>query len=136
THLGDRPTLELFGRQMDLAREIFALGKPTVVLLLNGRPLAIQELLENADAVIERWYLGQETGTAAADVLFGRVNPGGGLPVTFARSAGHLLVFYNHKPTARRGYLLDDISPLLPFGFGLSYTTFDISEPRLVNPTI
>ena len=136
THLGDRPTLELFGRQMDLARQIFALGKPTVVLLLNGRPLAIQDLLENADAVIEGWYLGQETGNAVADVLFGRANPGGRLPVTFARSAGHLPVFYNHKPTARRGYLLDDISPLLPFGFGLSYTTFEMSAPRLVNPTI
>ncbi|MCC5995879.1 MAG: glycoside hydrolase family 3 C-terminal domain-containing protein [Oceanicaulis sp.] len=135
-HLGDRPTLELFGQQMDLAREIFALGKPTVVLLLNGRPLAIQELLEEADAVIEGWYLGQETGNAVADVVFGAVNPGGRLPVTFARSAGHLPVFYNQKPTARRGYLLDDVSPLFPFGFGLSYTTFEISEPRFDRPTI
>jgi beta-glucosidase len=135
-HLGDRPTLELFGQQMDLAREIFALGKPTVVLLLNGRPLAIQELLEEADAVIEGWYLGQETGHAVADVVFGAVNPGGRLPVTFARSAGHLPVFYNHKPTARRGYLLDDVGPLLPFGFGLSYTTFEISEPRFQRSTI
>lgn len=135
-HLGDRATLELVGQQMDLARAIFALDKPTVVLLLNGRPLAIQELVDEADALIEGWYLGQETGNAVADVLFGRANPGGRLPVTLPRSVGHLPVFYNHKPSARRGYLLDDVSPLFPFGFGLSYTTFDISAPRLVNPGI
>ncbi len=135
-HLGDRPDLSLFGQQMDLAREIFALNKPTIVLLLNGRPLAVGELVEEADALIEGWYLGQETGHAVADVVLGEVNPGGKLPVTFARSAGHLPVFYNHKPTARRGYLLDDVSPLFPFGYGLSYTTFDISAPRFENATI
>lgn len=135
-HLGDRADLQLVGQQMDLARAIFALNKPTVVLLLNGRPLAVTELLEDADALIEGWYLGQETGHAVADVLFGRVNPGGRMPVTVPRSVGHLPVFYNHKPSARRGYLFDDVTPLLPFGFGLSYTTFDISEPRLAAPAI
>ena len=130
-HLGDRSELGLIGQQEDLARAIFALGKPTVVLLLNGRPLAVNLLAEKADALIEGWYLGQETGHAVADVLFGRTRPGGKLPVTIARAAGQLPMFYNRKPTARRGYLFGDTSPLYPFGFGLSYTTFDISAPRL-----
>ena len=136
SHLGDRADLQLVGQQMDLARAIFALNKPTIVLLLNGRPLAVGELVEEADALIEGWYLGQETGNAVADVLFGRVNPGGKLPVTIPRSVGQLPVFYNHKPTARRGYLFDETSPLFPFGYGLSYTSFDMSAPRLVQPTI
>ncbi|MFN3353411.1 MAG: glycoside hydrolase family 3 N-terminal domain-containing protein [Brevundimonas sp.] len=135
-HLGDRDTLELFGQQMDLARAIFALNKPTIVLLLNGRPLAVTELAERADALIEGWYLGQETGHAVADVLLGRVNPGGKLPVTIPRGVGQLPMFYNHKPTSRRGYLLGDTSPLFPFGYGLSYTTFDMSAPRLARDTI
>lgn len=135
-HLGDRASLQLFGQQMDLAREIFALGKPTIVVLLNGRPLAVTELAEEADALIEGWYLGQETGNAVADVVLGHVNPGGHLPVTVARSVGQLPVFYNHKPSARRGYLFDEEAPLYPFGYGLSYTTFDISAPRLVDDTI
>jgi beta-glucosidase len=135
-HLGDRASIDLIGQQNDLARAIFALGKPTVVLLLNGRPLAVPLLAERADALIEGWYLGQETGHAVADVLFGRASPGGKLPVTIARSAGQLPLFYNAKPTARRGYLFDESTPLFPFGFGLSYTTFDISAPRVLNPTV
>lgn len=130
-HLGDMDTLDLIGQQNDLARAIFALGKPTVVFLLNGRPMSVNLLAEKADALIEGWYMGQETGWAAADILFGRANPGGKLPVTIARSVGQLPVYYNYKPTARRGYLAGDTSPLFPFGFGLSYTTFDISAPRL-----
>ena len=135
-HLGDRSDLQLVGQQMDLAREIFALGKPTIVLLLNGRPLAVTELAENADALLEGWYLGQETGNAVADVVLGHVNPGGHLPVSFAREVGQLPVFYNHKPSARRGYLFGDTSPLYPFGYGLSYTSFDISAPRFERDTI
>lgn len=131
-HLGDRDSLDLVGQQNDLARAIFALGKPTVVLLLNGRPLSVNLLAEKADALVEGWYLGQETGNAAADVLFGRANPGGKLPVSIARDVGQLPIYYNRKPTARRGYLFDRAtSPLYPFGFGLSYTSFDISAPRL-----
>jgi beta-glucosidase len=80
--------------------------------------------------------LGQETGRAVADVLFGTACPGGKLPITFPRSAGHLPAYYNYKPSARRGYLYDDISPLYPFGFGMSYTTFRFGEPRLESPTI
>ncbi|AQR61464.1 beta-glucosidase [Brevundimonas sp. LM2] len=135
-HLGDRASLELIGQQNDLARAIFALGKPTVVVLLNGRPLSVNLLAEEADALVEGWYLGQETGHAVADVLFGTVNPGGKLPVSIARNVGQLPIFYNHKPTSRRGYLFDQTSPLYPFGFGLSYTTFDISAPRLAKATI
>ncbi len=136
THMGDRASLDLIGQQEDLARAIFALGKPTVVILLNGRPLSVNYLAEKAPALIEGWYLGQETGNAVADVVFGRENPGGKLPVSFARHVGQLPVFYNHKPTARRGYLFETTKPLYPFGYGLSYTRFDISEPRLARPTI
>lgn len=135
-HLGDRASLELIGQQNDLAREIFALGKPTVVILLNGRPLAVNYLAEKAPALIEGWYLGQETGNAVADVVFGRANPGGKLPVSIARSVGQLPVFYNHKPTARRGYLFDTTAPLYPFGYGLSYTKFDISAPRIARSAV
>jgi beta-glucosidase len=136
THLGDRSSLDLIGQQEDLARAILALHKPTVVILLNGRPLSVNYLAENAPALIEAWYLGQETGHAVADVLFGRVDPGGKLPVTIPRSVGQLPVFYDHKPTARRGYLFDTTKPLYPFGYGLSYTSFDISAPRVLTPTI
>ena len=130
SHLGDRASLDLIGQQEDLARAVLALGKPTVVLLLNGRPLSVNYLAENAPALIEGWYLGQETGNAVADVLFGRAAPGGKLPVSIARSVGQLPIYYNHKPTARRGYLFDTTSPLYPFGYGLSYTSFAVSAPR------
>lgn len=136
THLGDRASLDLIGQQEELAKAILALHKPTVVLLLNGRPLSVNYLAEHAPALLEGWYLGQETGHAVADVLFGRVNPGGKLPVTIPRSVGQLPVFYDHKPTSRRGYLFDTTKPLYPFGYGLSYTSFDISAPRVLTPTI
>jgi len=136
-HLGDRNSLDLVGQQNDLARAIFDLGKPTIVFLLNGRPLSINLLAERADAIVEGWYLGEQTGNAAADILFGRANPGGKLPVSIARGVGQLPVFYNRKPTARRGYLFDEkTSPLYPFGFGLSYTRFEISAPRLAKASI
>jgi beta-glucosidase len=126
----------MVGQQEDLARAILALHKPTVVVLLNGRPLSVNYLAQNAPALLEGWYLGQETGHGVADVLFGKVNPGGKLPVTIARSVGQLPVFYNHKPTSHRGYLFDTTAPLYPFGYGLSYTHFDISAPRVVTPAI
>ncbi len=130
-HLGDRDSLDLIGQQDDLANAMFALGKPVVVVLINGRPLSVNNVSAKANALIEGWYLGQETGTAMADILFGDANPGGHLPVTIARSVGQLPMFYNYKPSAHRGYLFDTTKPLFPFGFGLSYTTFDISAPRL-----
>jgi len=136
THLGDRSSLDLVGQQEDLARAVLALHKPTIVVLLNGRPLSVNYLAQKAPALLEGWYLGQETGHAVSDILFGRVNPGGKLPVSIPRSVGQLPVFYNHKPTSRRGYLFDTTAPLYPFGYGLSYTSFDVSAPRVLTPTI
>ncbi len=135
-HLGDRTSLEMVGRQEALVKTLLATGKPVIALLFNGRPLSIPFLSENVPAIFECWYLGQETGYAVADVLFGDYNPGGKLPITIPRSVGHLPDFYNYKPSARRGYLFDDISPLYPFGFGLSYTTFAFKHLRLEKKTI
>ena len=130
-HMGDRARLDLVGRQNELAQALLATGKPVIVLLFNGRPLAINELAAQAPVIFECWYLGQETGRAVAEVLFGGYNPGGKLPITIPRSAGHLPAYYNYKPMARRGYLFDDVTPLYPFGFGLSYTTFALTGVRL-----
>jgi beta-glucosidase len=131
SHLGDRADIGLIAQQDELARAMFAMGKPVVVVLINGAPLSIPEVAEKANAVLEGWYPGQEGGTALADILFGDSNPGGKLPVTIARSSGQLPMFYNQKPSAHRGYLFASKEPLFPFGFGLSYTTFDISPPHL-----
>jgi beta-glucosidase len=123
-HRGDRTSLDLVGRQMDLARAVLAAGRPTIVLLIHGSPLAITELARAAPAILDGFYLGEETGTAVAEVLFGDVSPAGRLPVTVPRSVGSLPAYYNYKPSARRLYLFEDPGPLWPFGFGLSYTTF------------
>jgi len=131
THMGDRADLELFGMQNQLAEAIIELGKPVTVVLINGRPISITMLSEKAKAILECWYLGQELGNAVADVVFGNYNPGGKLPISVPRSAGHLPAYYNYKPSARRGYLADDISPLYSFGFGLSYTSFNFSNLRI-----
>ena len=123
-HLGDRSSLGLLGNQDELVEEMLKLKKPVVVFLLHGRPNAINYITENVTAILEGWYLGQEGGNAAADVLFGNYNPGGKLPLSVPRSVGQLPVFYNPKPTARRGYIDGEKTPLYPFGWGLSYTTF------------
>jgi len=136
SHMGDRASLDLIGRQEELVKAMLATGKPVVVLLYHGRPNSINYLVQHVPVIFECWYLGQENGHAVADVLFGDVNPGGKLPITIPRSAGHLPVFYNYKPSARRGYLFDDISPLYAFGYGLSYTTFAIQNVRLEKKTI
>jgi beta-glucosidase len=135
-HLGDRPSLDLVGQQDELFDAVAATGKPVVVLLFSGRPASIRRIAERADAILELWYLGQETGSAVANVLFGDVNPGGKLPITIPRSAGHVPAYYNHKPSARRGYLFDSVAPLFPFGFGLSYTTFAFENLRLEKEAI
>jgi beta-glucosidase len=135
-HLGDRASLELVGRQEELVRAMLNTGKSVVVLLFNGRPLSINYISERVPAVLECWYLGQETGHAVAEALFGDFNPSGKLPISVPRSAGHIPAFYNHKPSARRGYLFDDVSPLYPFGYGLSYTTFAFTNARLEESTI
>ena len=135
-HLGDRQKLDLIGEQNALASRLFATGKPVVVVLLNGGPLAATYLEANAPAIVEGWYLGQETGNAVADVVLGRANPGGKLPVSIPRNESQLPIFYNHKPTARRGYLFESTAPLYPFGYGLSYTSFDVGAPQLTKSTI
>jgi beta-glucosidase len=135
-HMGDRASLDLIGRQEELVQAMLATGKPVVALLYNGRPLSINYLAQNIPVIFECWYLGQENGHAVADVLFGDVNPSGKLPISIPRSAGHLPVFYNYKPSARRGYLFDDVSPLYAFGYGLSYTTFAIGNIRLEKKTV
>lgn len=131
THLGDRTDLQMVGLQNELIDALAKTGKPIIAFLFNGKPLAINNVIEKVPTIFESWYLGQETGYAVADVLFGEVNPGGKLPISFPRSVGHIPAYYNYKPTARRGYLFDDVSPLFAFGYGLSYTTFDISAPTL-----
>jgi len=130
-HLGDRTDLDLVGRQNELVTALVAIGKPVIALLFNGRPLSINHLVQQVPAILECWYLGQEGGRAVAEVLFGDVNPGGKLPISIPRSVGQLPIFYNHKPSARRGFLWDDAKPLFPFGYGLSYTRFEIRKVRL-----
>jgi beta-glucosidase len=135
-HMGDRASLKLFGKQNDLVRAIVETGKPVVALLFTGRPYAITYLDAHAAGILQCWYLGQETGRAVAEVLFGDHNPSGKLPISLPRSVGHLPCYYNYKPSARRGYLFDDVSPLYPFGFGRSYTTFAFSNVRLTQSLI
>ncbi len=130
-HLGDRTSLDLVGEQNELFAALKATGKPVVVCAINGRPPSYPAVVEGCNALLECWYPGQEGGTAMADILFGDVNPGAKMPVTVARDAGQVPVFYNRKPSARRGYVFEEISPLFPFGYGLSYTRFDIGKPRL-----
>ncbi|HZL79161.1 MAG TPA: glycoside hydrolase family 3 N-terminal domain-containing protein, partial [Candidatus Limnocylindrales bacterium] len=135
-HMGDRTSLELTGQQQELVAAMLSTGKPVIVFLFNGSPLSIQYLHENVPAIFECWYPGQEGGHALADILFGDYNPNGKLPITIPRSAGHIPAFYNHKPSARRGYIFDDVSPLYPFGFGLSYTSFSFKNVRLAKKKI
>ena len=135
-HAGDRTDIELVGDQKALADAMFSLGKPVVTVLINGRPLGVDGVAEKTNALVEGWYLGQEGGTAMADILFGDVNPSGKLPVTLARNVGQLPLVYNHKPSALRNYLFDTTEPLYPFGHGLSYTQFEIAAPRLSEETI
>ncbi|HET9803972.1 MAG TPA: glycoside hydrolase family 3 N-terminal domain-containing protein [Candidatus Acidoferrum sp.] len=135
-HLGDRLSLDLLGNQDDLAKQIVATGKPVVALLLHGRPNSINYVAENVPAILDGWYLGQEGGTAAADVIFGDYNPGGKLPITVPRSVGQLPDYYYQKPSAKRGFVDGPVTPLFPFGWGLSYTTFKYSNLKLAQDSI
>jgi beta-glucosidase len=130
-HLGDRDDLNLLGQQDELVKQLLATGKPVVVVLIHGRPNSIEYVAANAPAILDGWYLGQEGGTAMADVLFGDYNPAGRLPITVPRNVGQLPDYYYSKPTAKRGYLFSDKSPLYPFGYGLSYTTFRYGAPKV-----
>jgi beta-glucosidase len=129
-----RSSLTLPGCQEDLARRVQAMGKPVILVLMNGRPLAISWEAENIPAILETWFLGQQSGNAIADVLFGDYNPSGRLPITFPRATGQVPIYYSHKNTGRpfdpklhfsSQYMDLSSTPLYPFGFGLSYTTFD-----------
>jgi len=140
-----RTSLELPGRQLDLVKAIHATGKPLVVVLMNGRPLTINWIAENAPAILETWFAGTQAGHAIADLLFGDVNPGGKLPVTFPRSVGQIPIYYNHKNTGRppdannkytSKYLDSPVTPLFPFGYGLSYTRFKFANLQLSAPSI
>jgi beta-glucosidase len=131
-HIGDNMTLDLFGQQNKLVKEIVALGKPVVVYLMNGRPLSVNYISRNVPAIIEGWYMGQETGNAAADIIFGDVNPSGKLTITIPKSVGQLPMYYNFKPSAQiNEYLSMDNKPLWYFGYGLSYTSFRQTNLRL-----
>ena len=140
-----RASIELPGAQLRLAQALHATGVPTVVVLMNGRPLALQWLHDNVPAIVETWYLGVEGGPATADVLFGDYNPGGKLPVTFPRATGQVPIYYAHKNTVAAlkqdnkyssKYIDIPWTPLYPFGHGLSYTTFTVSAPRLDKTTL
>jgi beta-glucosidase len=104
--------------------------------MIHGRPLAINYIEEKVPAILDGWYLGQEGGTAVADVLFGDYNPGGHLPITVPRSVGQLPDYYYQKPSAKRGFVDGSVTPLFPFGWGLSYSTFQYSNLRLSPATI
>ena len=141
-HLGDRDSLDLIGTQDALIRAVVETGTPTVVFLINGRPLSINYAAEHVPAILEGWYLGQEGGTAAARVLFGDVNPGGKLPISFPLNVGELPDYYNRKPSLNRSYLfhgpadhipglINGRAVLFPFGWGLSYTTFKFDNVRV-----
>jgi len=134
----NRSTLDLPGVQQQLVERVHAVGKPTVAVLMNGRPLSVPWMAQHVPAIVESWYLGVEHGNAVADVLFGAVNPSGKLPVTFPRTVGQVPIYYNHKNTGRPGdekerytsrYIDLPLTPLYPFGHGLSYTTFTYSAP-------
>ncbi len=130
----DRATLQLSGKQLKLAKEIKKNGKPIIVIYVNGSPIAEPWLQQNAAAILETWEAGNFAGQAAAEVLFGEINPSGKLPVTIPRSVGQLQMVYNHKPsTYKHKYHTEKKTPLHEFGFGLSYTTYQYSAPRLSN---
>jgi beta-glucosidase len=135
-HPGDRDNLDLLGNQDDLVKAILATGKPTVVFLQHGRPNSINFIAEHVPAILEGWYLGQEGGTAIADVLFGDYNPGGKLPITVPRSVGQLPDYYYQKPSAKREYLGTTPQPLFPFGWGLSYSIFKYANVHAVPEAI
>lgn len=132
----DSADLRLPGVQEELARAIFATGKPVAVVLITGRPYALSALAESANAILEAWLPGEEGGAAVADILFGDENPGGKLPITFPRSVGQVPIYYNAKPSGTKShwyvdYISEKVTPLFPFGHGLSYSSFEYSDLRM-----
>jgi len=136
-----RSEIDLPGKQEELIERIKAIGKPFVVVLFNGRPLTLEGVEGPSPAILEAWFPGVQAGNAVADVLFGKVNPGGKLPVSFPRRIGQVPIYYNHEPTGRpcdtgskwnsRYRDIPSCDPQYAFGYGLSYTTFDVSNLRL-----
>ena len=148
-HSGEAASLtdiDLIGRQQELIDAVKATGKPFVVVLFNGRPLTLQKVADQAPAILEAWFPGVQAGNAVADVVFGAVNPGGKLPVSFPRRIGQVPIYYNHEPTGRpcdtgskynsRYRDLPSCDPLYEFGFGLSYSRFEVSNLRLSAPAV
>jgi beta-glucosidase len=141
-----RSTLDLPGRQEELIQAIKETGKPFAVVLFNGRPLALENMVDDTPAILEAWFPGVQAGHAVADVVFGKINPGGKLPVSFPRRLGQVPIYYNHEPTGRpcnpevkwnsRHRDIPSCSPLFVFGHGLSYTTFEVSDLRLSSSTV
>ncbi|MCY1721253.1 glycoside hydrolase family 3 C-terminal domain-containing protein [Prolixibacteraceae bacterium Z1-6] len=127
----DRATLGLLGYQMDLLRAVKATGKPLIVVYIEGRPLNMNWADENADALLNAWYPGQEGGNAIADILFGDYNPAGRLPVTVPRNVGQVPIYYNKKNPNAHNYVELSATPLYPFGYGLSYTTFEYKNLKV-----
>jgi beta-glucosidase len=132
----DNTSATLPGKQQQLAQAILDVGKPVIVVLISGRPLAIVDLAEKADAILEAWVPGEEGATAIAETLLGENNPGGKLAISFPRNAGQIPVFYNHKPSGSHSnwyhnYVDETVDPLFPFGYGLSYTQFEYSDLKL-----
>ena len=127
-----RAELNLAGKQLDLVMKLKETGKKIIVVYVNGRPISEPWISENIDAIIEAWEPGSFGGIAAAEIIFGKINPSGKLPLTIASSVGQLKMFYNHKHSMYfRDYAILNNKPLYPFGFGLSYTKFHISEPKV-----
>lgn len=134
----DRNELGLPGVQEELVKAVYETGTPTIVILVNGRPLTIPWVVEHIPSILEAWFPGEEGGNAVADVLFGDYNPGGKLPISFPKSVGQIPVYYNRKSTSWGNYVSSDSKPLFPFGHGLSYTKFEYSNleitPKEVKP--
>jgi beta-glucosidase len=141
-----RTHIDLPGKQQELIDQIKQTGKPFVVVLFNGRPLTLGDVAASSPAILEAWFPGVEAGNAVADTLFGKVNPGGKLPVSFPRVLGQVPIYYNHEPTGRpcdigskynsRYRDLNSCDPLYPFGYGLSYTTFKVDNLHLSSHSV
>jgi len=145
----DRSDLTLAGVQQQLVEEVIKTGTPTIVVLITGQPVTLGPINDKAHGILEAWYPGQEGGTAIAEILFGDVNPSGKLTISFPKDVGQIPVFYNYKPSARgyykkpgtpenpgRDYVFLDTEPLYNFGYGLSYTTFEYSELKVLNQEV
>ncbi|HEX2622888.1 MAG TPA: glycoside hydrolase family 3 N-terminal domain-containing protein, partial [Phototrophicaceae bacterium] len=131
----DRADLGLPGVQEQLVRAVYETGTPIVLVLINGRPVSLDWIAESVPAILETWFPAEEGANAIADVLFGDVNPGGKLPITFPRTVGQVPIFYGHRPSGGRSHWKEDyvetsVKPLYPFGYGLSYTRFEFSDLR------